>query len=86
VCKTKDGEKEKEPGSQRHHRVGLKSEKEFPEKLWPLKIINKSEDSNDHREGGDIGSDSGDVLISIFAEEVGCGRYDKSPSTQSGSE
>jgi hypothetical protein len=64
----------------------LKSEKEFPEKLWSLKIIDESEDSDDHGKGGNIGSDSGHVFIFFFSKKIGRGRYDKSPGTQSGSE
>jgi hypothetical protein len=81
-----DGEEEKKPGSQGHYGVGLKGEKQFPEKMRSFKIINKGNDPYNDRKGCNIGSDPGDRFISFSSKKIGRGRYDESSCTQSSCE
>jgi len=73
VGKTEDGEEEKKPSPQRHDRVGLKGEKEFPKKMRSFEIIDEGKDSNDHWKGGNISSDLRNGLISLSAKKIGRG-------------
>ena len=66
--------------------MGLKREKELPEKAWSLEIIDEAEDPDHHWKRSDIGTNPRDVFIPFLSKKIGRCRYDEGPCAQSSSE